>query len=216
MADDHGVALARGEALGELRVQGLEVGAQVGGVAAVRRRALGVDLGQAVGDRVGEVGHQQRVLPEVRVDVAVVVTVALGVLLLRAVLVARVLLLERAQLHRLGGVHHDRVRDVVDGLVDGRLELVLEDHDLGLVEVRRLGDAQLEVVRLAAGLGEVGDLPVVARHPLRDPRQRVERGHRLAVGPHVRRTVRAAAPGQEEGRGSDEREERGSGWGATT
>ena len=106
-----------------------------------------------------------------RVGVAVVVAVVLGVL----VLVALVLLLDRAELHSLLGVDEHGVGDVLDRLVDRGLELVLEDDHVGLVQVGRLGDAELEVVGLAAGLRQVGDLPVVARHPLRHPGQRVER-----------------------------------------
>ena len=57
---------------------------------------------------------------------------------------------------------------------------------------------EVEVVRLLARLGEVVDAPVVARHPLGHPRQRVER--RDGRGDHSRRLRRPAGRTRRGGR----------------
>ena len=52
---------------------------------------------------------------------------------------------------------------VVDALVDGRLEAALVDDQVGLGQVDGLGEGQLDVVRLQARAGEVGDVARRAR-----------------------------------------------------
>ena len=191
VADDGRRALARCQAVDVLLVQGLQLGAQRRGVVLVRRCAVGVELDQPVGHGVAEVGHQQRVLPEVRVEVAVVV----------ARLVVLVLVLGGG--HELD--HVCRVDDLrvgrvgLDGLVDRGLEVVLEHDQVGLREGRGLLDVEGQVVRLGARPGEVGDLPLVARHLTGHPGQRVERGDGRATIPGA--VVGPAAAGKEGGRG---------------
>ena len=80
MVDDDGVALAVGEALGVLGVELLQVGAEVAGVGGVGLRVVGVEVVEPGGHLVPDVGQQDRVEPEVRVYVAVVVLLV-GVLL---------------------------------------------------------------------------------------------------------------------------------------
>ena len=202
--DDHRGAFARRPALGVRRIELLEVGAHVRSVGRVAVGAVRVGLGQTVGDRVGEVGHQQRVEPEVRVVVAVLV----GLRLPRGPRPRGRVLARLVEVHDLGRVDLDAGGDVGDGLVDGRLELVLEHDDVGLVEGRGLGDPQLEVVRLGAGLGEAGDLPLRAGHLLGDPLEREEGGDRLVLGV-VDRSPRHTRPGGGERRRAGRRLEYG-------
>jgi hypothetical protein len=48
-------------------------------------------------------------------------------------------------------------RDLLDRVVDGGLEAVQEQDQVGVRDLGRLLDGQLEVVRLGARLGEVRD-----------------------------------------------------------
>ena len=86
---------------------------------------VGVDLGQLLGDRVAEVGHPQRVEPEVRVVALVLVTLVV------------VLVPARSQVDDVGGVEHLALGGLVDGLVDGRLEAALVDDQVGARRPRR-------------------------------------------------------------------------------
>ncbi len=146
--------------------------AQVGRVGGVVVGVGRVDVGQSVGDGVAEVGHPQRVLPEVRVHVAVVVL--LLALLVCVLLVLVVALLGVLQVHHVGHVDDLALGVLLDPGVDRRLEPVLVDDEVGGGDLRGLPDRQLEVVRLLARLGEVGDLGVVAGDPLRGVLQGIE------------------------------------------
>ncbi len=113
--------------------------------ARTRPRALGVELGELLGDGVAEVGHPQRVVPEVRVVVALVSSwPPRG----RA---------PSTQVDDLGRVEDVALGGLVDRVVDGRLEAALVDDQVGARDLGGLPDGELEVVRLAAGGGEVVD-----------------------------------------------------------
>ena len=114
-----------------------------------------------------------------RVELAVVVLVLvlLVLVLLVPVLLVGVLLLEGRQVDDGRGVEHLGPADLLGRLVHGRLQGVDVDQQGGVGEGGGLADAELEVVRLAAGLGEVLDLEGVTGHALRDVLQRVEAGH---------------------------------------
>ena len=86
-------------------------------------------------------------------------------------------------------VEHVALGDLADRVVDGRLEAVLEQHQVGVRDLGGRLDVELQVVRLVPRLGQVGDVHVVPADPLRHERQRVERRrHRhLPVVPRCRR-----------------------------
>ena len=127
----------------------------------------------------------QRVEPEVRVEVAlVVVAVVLVVLGLLAVLLVLLVLRERLEPDDGGGVEGRPGGVLRHGVVDAGLEPGLVHDEVGVRDGGGLLDVELEVVRLATGPGEQLDVGVVARHPLGHERERVERGRHddLAVG----------------------------------
>ena len=113
-----------------------------------------------------------------------------------------------------GDVEAGVVGDVEGGVpgllrrvVDRRLELLEVDQVVGLAHLEDLLRRELEVVGLGAGLGEVGDLHVVAA----DLRDGVLEGVEGGAHPHLvvvsAATVGAAAAGghgEEEGGGGDE------------
>ena len=143
VADHHRVPLAALEPGDVVVIEALQVGAQVRGVGREVVGVVGVELGQLVRDRVAEVRHEHGVLPEVRVEVAVVVAI------LALVLVAA---LSGQQLDRLGRVEHRTLGVRLDGVVDGRLEAVLEDDEVGTARWSAVSfDGELEVVRLLPG-----------------------------------------------------------------
>ncbi len=90
----------------------------------------------------------------------------------------------RFQSGHLGGVDLLAGRVLLDRVVDGGLEAVLVDHQVGVDDLGRLLGRDLQVVRLGPGLGEVLDAGMLPTDPLRDVLERVERGHHLdlAVG----------------------------------
>ena len=89
-----------------------------------------------------------------------------------------------------GGVDdvvHPRVRH---GAVDSRLQALLVEHDAGAGQAGALTHGQLEVVGLDARRCQRAHLEVVARDPLGDELQRVERRH------HVTGATGATAPSE--------------------
>jgi hypothetical protein len=209
--DEHPLR-ALGQAGLELAVQRLEVGAQPVGVGVVVVGVVRVGLGQPVGDGGGDRLEVGRVEPDVRVAGEVAVGVALvalllGVLFLLGVLVVRVLVAVLA----LGLVEQlDQARDVdgailgvlLDCLVDRRLEPAQVHDEVGVGDLADLPRRQLEVVRLAAGLGQVVDGGVLARDLLGHERQRIEgRGDGETVAAARGGVVVAAAGEEEPGQG---------------
>jgi hypothetical protein len=115
-------------------------------------------------------------------------------------LVAVPLLVGVAQGDHLGDVEHGAVGVLLNGVVDGRLQAVLDDHQVGVGECGGAGEGRLDVVRLDAGVGEADDVHPVAADPLRDPGQGVEaRGdvHQPVVGGVVGQRA-AGGEGQDE------------------
>ena len=99
---------------------------------------------------------------------------------------------------------------LLDGGVDRGLEPLLVDDQVGAADLRGLRGGELQVVRLRPGLGQVHDVRVVARDPLGDELERVERGHDLseplaATGRVVaKRRAAAVVGGQEQGGGHEQ------------
>ena len=184
----------------QLVVQGGQLGLQRLGARAVALGAVRVELDEPVGHRCGDLPEADGVQPDVRV--------ALGV---RLVLVRLVLV--RAVLAELDdGQHVERpvVRLLLDRLVDRGLEAGRVDDEVGLADRADLARRQLEVVRLAPRLGQVGHVDGVAADPRGDELVRVEaddRRHRrvLLTGGRAGHGA-AAAPGQGEGGGGGEGE----------
>ena len=96
-----------------------------------------------------------------------------------------------AQVDSIGGVDHVLRAVVADHLVDCGLQPLLVEDDAGRRDLRGLARRQLHVVRLDAGLGQVGDLCVVAHDPLGDVLQGVEGRHHLGLPA----ALRSRAPG---------------------
>ena len=131
---------------------------------------LRVERGEVGGHRVADLGEQGGVEPEVRVDVAVVVLSESSSRLV-AVLVAGV-----AQVDHVGDVEHPALGVLLDGLVDGGLEAVLDDDEVGPGQRDGAREGRLDVVGLDARVGEAHDLDVGPADALGDPGQGVEAG----------------------------------------
>jgi hypothetical protein len=76
---------------------------------------------------------------------------------------------------------------LLDRLVDRRLEALEVDDEGGVADVGDLAGIELDVVRLGARFGQLGDRDRVRAEALAEEPQRVERGH------HVEAPVRAEA-----------------------
>ena len=113
-------------------------------------------------------------------------------------------LLALLEVDDIGGVDHVVGTVVADHLVDRGLQPLLVEDDAGRRDLRGLARRQLHVVRLDAGLGQVGDLRVVAHDPLGDVLQGVEGRHHLGLPAALGR----GAPGDRT-RGEREYDERG-------
>ncbi len=140
-----------------------------------------VEVGQLGGHRVRDVREQDGVEPEVRVDVAVVVV---------------------AQLDHVGDVEDAALGVLLDRFVDGGLEAVLDDDEVGAREGDRAGERRLDVVRLHTRVGQADHADVGAADALGDPRERVEAGRHLdpvVVG----RQRRAPREGDDEQEGGE-------------
>ncbi len=175
VAGDDLAALAGLEAGAQLVVEGGQLGAQLLRALAVAVGAVRVDLGEPVGQRRADRGQALGVEPDVRVAALLGVLLVLGVLLALGVLLLAQLDGRQHVERAVGGL-------LLDGLVDGGLEAGGVDDEVGLAKRADLLRRELEVVRLAAGLGEVRDLDVVAADPLGQEGVRVEAGrHRGAA-----------------------------------
>ena len=110
-----------------------------------------------------------------------------------------------AQVEHVGDVEGRALGVRLHRVVDRRLEAALEDDEVGLGHLGGLPHGQLEVVRLAAGGGEVRDLRVLAGHPLGDVLEGVERRRHLDAVVEPGRVVgQGGAPGQGEDEGDGE------------
>ena len=164
------------------------------GVGGVVGRVLRVDGAQPVRDGLGDGGVAHRVEPEVRVGRALPVGMLLPGLDRG----------EREVQLRGGGHVETAVRGLRgDRLVDGRLQALLEHHDRGLADAGHVPRRQLEVVRLRARLGEVGDTDVRAADLLGGQLQRVERRHDGQRAGALRPAVGGAAPGERDRGGGE-------------
>ena len=152
----------------------------------------GVEPGQVGGHGVADLGEQRGVEPEVRVDVAVLVVVA------RAP--RRRALVSVAQVDHVGDVEHPALGVLLDGLVDGGLEAVLDHDEVGPGQRDGAREGRLDVVGLHAGVGEADHVDVGAADPLGDPGQRVEAGRHLDPAV-VGRQRRAPGEGRDEEQG---------------
>ena len=181
-------------------------------------RRSGSTSARLVGDRVGEVGHQQRVEPEVRVEVAVVVVlVALGRLLLRACSSPACCSSSVRSSTASAASTTSRVRRWSTASSTAGWKPCSRHDQVGLVERRGLGDAQLEVVRLAPGWVRLVTSQSSPATCSVDPRQRVERGHARRSDPAstppselpqpARRTAEAATSGEDAGAGGERQHE---------
>ncbi len=83
-----------------------------------------------------------------------------------------------------------------DGLVDGGLETLEEEGRVGLLELGALLGADLQVVRLLAGLGQAGDVRVAAAYLLGEEGHRVERRDDVELVRVALRRAVAGAGGQ--------------------
>ena len=100
----------------------------------------------------------------------------------------------------LGDVEDPALGVLVDRLVDGRLEAVLDHDQVGAGQGDGARERRLDVVRLDAGVGQAGDVHVLAADPLRDPGEGVEAGGHLRP-PVVGRRRRAPREGDGEEQG---------------
>ena len=82
----------------------------------------------------------------------------------------------RAQLHDLADVECAVGGLLCDGFVDGRLESLDVEGDVGLTDLADLSAGQLQVVRLRSGLGELNDRDLVTTDLLGQPLEGVDTG----------------------------------------
>ncbi len=144
--------LAASEPAGELLVELLEPFGE-----RVRR----LRTAEGSGDRAGDLPVAQRVEPDVRVGLA---------------------LLAVEQLDLPEDVERSP-RTALDGVLDGRLEPAARvDDERRVAQPLDVAGAQLEVVRLGAGRGQVDDLASGRRHLPHRVRERVEGGDEGAAG----------------------------------
>ena len=110
--------------------------------------------------------------------------------------------------HHRTGVEGPAGRLLRDGLVHRGLEALEVDDEPGVADLADLAGVELDVVRLGAGLGQLGDGHRVAADPLAEELQRVEGGHHVepAVGREAARLVAAgrARADQQDGGGGGE------------
>ena len=160
---DHDLAIfAGGQPLLVLLVEGGQFVGEVGEVVPVAFGALGVDLAHTFGQGFCGLGHEVQVQPEVGVVASVVVLV--------------VVVGGRAQLHDLADVERVVGGLLCDGFVDGRLESLDVEGDVGLTDLADLSAGQLQVVRLRSGLGELNDRDLVTTDLLGQPLEGVDTG----------------------------------------
>ena len=106
------------------------------------------------------------------------------------------------QVHDVGDVEDAALGVLLDRVVDGGLEAVLDDDQVGAGEGDRAGERRLDVVRLHSWVGQADDVDLGAADALGDPRERVEAGrhlHPVVVG----RQRRAPGQGHDEEQGGE-------------
>ena len=81
-----------------------------------------------------------------------------------------------AQVDHVGDVEHPALGVLLDGLVDGGLEAVLDDDEVGPGQRDGTREGRLDVMGLHARVGEAHDLDVGPADALGDPGQGVEAG----------------------------------------
>ena len=187
----------------ELAVQGRQVGAQRRGAGGVVGGVVRVGLAEPLGELVADAGQPGRVEPDVRVLAAAL----LGVPLLALVVVPAG---GRVQ-QRLHAGHVERPVAAVlrDGVVHRRLETLEVDDQLRVADLADLARVELQVVRLGAGLGQVGHPDRVAADPLGEELEGVERGHHVdplgvGAGGAAGGAAGPGAQGEEGGRGGQD------------
>src|SRR5699024_12771459 len=101
----------------------------------------------------------------------------------------------RAQLHDLADVECAVGGLLCDGFVDGWLESLDVEGDVGLTDLADLSAGQLQVVRLRSGLGELNDRDLVTTDLLGQPLQGVDTGDHgeVRIGGGDARVVRCVA-----------------------
>ncbi len=102
-----------------------------------------------------------------------------------------------------GGVDDVLGAGLVDGLVDGGLEALEVQHRVGLLDGGDLLGGELQVVRLDAGGGQVGDADVLAAYLRGEELHGVERRDDVQFAVRALGAAVAAAGG--EGEGADHR-----------
>ena len=80
------------------------------------------------------------------------------------------------ELDDVGHVEHLALGGLLDGLVEGGLQAVLDHDQVGARQGDGAGEGRLQVVWLHAGVGEADDVDVAPADPLGDPGQGVEPG----------------------------------------
>ena len=106
------------------------------------------------------------------------------------------------QVHDVGDVEDAALGVLLDRLVDGGLEAVLDDDEVGARQGHGAGERRLDVVRLHPRVGQAHDGDVGAADPLGDPGERVEACRHLHPAV-VGRLRRAPGEGRDEEKGGE-------------